>query len=159
MKIDIKYFYFNTPMSLFEYMRLKPADIPEDIIEHYNLRKNVTKDGYVYLEVRKGMYGLPHTGFLAQKLLEKRLNVKGYKQIPLSPGFWTHDSHPISFTLCVENFGVKYVGKQHAEHLMGVLRKFYTISYDWKGTSYLGINLDWDYELCKVHLYMINYVK
>ena len=69
MKIDIKYFYLNTPMSLFEYMRLKLADLPEDIIEHYNLRKNATKDGYVYLEVRKGMYGLPHAGILAQKLL------------------------------------------------------------------------------------------
>ena len=78
MTIDIKNFHLNTPMDRFEYMRLKLADIPDDVIKQYNLADKVTPDGWVYLEVRKGMYGLPQAGMMADKLLEKRLNEKGY---------------------------------------------------------------------------------
>ena len=37
MTIDIKNFYLNTPMDRFEYMRLKLADLPNDVIKHENL--------------------------------------------------------------------------------------------------------------------------
>ena len=69
MTIDIKDLYIGTPMEIYEYMRVKITDIPDDIIHQYNLQKKVTKDGYVYDEVRKGMYGLPQVGFLSQQLL------------------------------------------------------------------------------------------
>ena len=71
MTIDIKDFYLNTPMPRYEYMRLKLEDLPEDFIEEYNLQDKVTKDGYVYVKIRKGMYRLPQAGILAQELLEK----------------------------------------------------------------------------------------
>ena len=45
MTIDIKYFYFNTPMEIYEYMRIKITNIPDDIIHQYDLQANVTKDG------------------------------------------------------------------------------------------------------------------
>jgi hypothetical protein len=64
----------------------------------------------VFLEVTKGMYGLPQAGLLANKLLEKRLNKHGYYQSKLVPGLWKHESCPIMFTLIVNDFGVKYVG-------------------------------------------------
>ena len=105
------------------------------------------------------MYRLPQGGILAQKQLEKRLNAKGYKQSQLTPGFWTHTTCPISFTICVDNFGVKYEGKKHAQNLMAVLEEDYTISHDWKGKRYLGIDLDWYYVLQKVNLSMLLYVK
>ena len=54
-------------------------NFPEDVIAQYNLKDIVTSDGYVYIEVRKGMYGLPQAGLLAQELLEKRLEKHGYK--------------------------------------------------------------------------------
>ena len=74
------------------------------------------------------MYGLPDAGILSQQLLKKRLNIEGYKQSKVVPRFWTHEWRPVSFTLCVDDFGVKYVGKEHADHLMAVLRKIYNIS-------------------------------
>ncbi len=40
-------------------MHLKLPDIPEEIIEEYELREIVTDDGYVYCKITKGMYGLP----------------------------------------------------------------------------------------------------
>ena len=91
MTIDIKDFYLNTTMPRYEYMRLKLEDLHEDFIKEYKLRDNVTKYGYINVGICKGMYGLPQAGILAQELLEKRLNAKGYRQSKLTPGFWTHD--------------------------------------------------------------------
>ncbi len=68
--------------------------IPEDIIEHYGLRKKAI-DGYVYMEIRKGMYGLPQAGILANKLLKLRLARHGYFELPHTPGLWKHASRPI----------------------------------------------------------------
>ena len=79
MSIDIKDFYLNTPMSRYKYMRLKIAELPQDFIDEYKLQNKETKYGYVYLEIRRGMYVLPQAGILAQKLLKKRLNAKGYR--------------------------------------------------------------------------------
>ena len=133
MTIDIKDFYLNTPMSPYKYMRLKLSDLPANFVEQYDLVAKVTGDGYVYVEIQRGMYGLQQSGLLAQKLLEERLNKEGYRQSALTPGFWTHDWRPISFTLCVDDVGVKYVDQEHADHLMTVLRKHYTISNDANG--------------------------
>lgn len=92
------------------------------------------------------MYGLPAAGILAQQLLEERLNKEGYSQSKLTPGFWTHKWRPVRFTLCVDDFDVTYVGKEHAEHLMSVLRSSYKISANWNGRRYLGLDLNWDYQ-------------
>ena len=104
---------------------MKLENFPEDVIEHYNLREKATPDGKVYVEIRKGMYGLPQAGILAQKLLEKRLNEHGYFQSKTTPGLWTHKWRPICFTLVVDDFGVKYVGREHAEHLLKVIKDNY----------------------------------
>ena len=53
---------------------------------------------------------------------------------------------------------MKYVGKQHVEHLLAVLRSDYKISTDWSGKRYIGLDLDWDYANKKVHLSMLQYV-
>ena len=58
----------------------------------------------------------------------------------------------------MDDFGVKYVGKTHVEHLLSVLKADYKISANWSGKRYLGINLDWDYAHLKVHLSMLQYV-
>jgi hypothetical protein len=63
--VDIKDFYLNTPMKRPEYMRIKLSDIPEEIIDEYNLRELVDEEGYVYCEITKGMYGLPQAEIIA----------------------------------------------------------------------------------------------
>jgi hypothetical protein len=52
---------------------------------------------------------------------------------------------PISFSLVVDYFTVKYVGKQHADHLRNALLKTYELTTDWAGTVYSGMTLTWDY--------------
>ena len=159
MTINIKDFYLNTPMSRYEYMRLKLSELPPDFVEEYNLKDKTTKDGYVYLEIRGGMYGLPQAGILAQELLEERLNAQGYRQSKITPGFWKHDWRPICFTLVVDDFGVKYVGQEHAEHLMECLQTEYKISHEWNGERYLGLTIDWDYTNGEVHISMPTYIE
>ena len=57
-----------------------------------------------------------------------------------------------------DNFGVKYVGEEHVEHLMSVLRESYNITHDWTGREYIGIMFDRDYKQRKVHLSMPGYI-
>ena len=115
--------------------------------------------GYIYLEIRKAIYGLPQGGILANKLLRKRLAPEGYYEVAHTPGLWRHVTRPISFTLVVDDFRVKYVGKEHAEHLIKVLNKYYKTAIDWDGSLYCGIKLDWNYEKGYLDISMPGYVK
>ena len=76
----------------------------------------------------------------------------------MTPGLWTHEWRPICFSLLVDDFGVKYVGEEHAAHLVAALKETYDIEVDEKGEKYVGISLDWDYENGEVHLSMPGYV-
>lgn len=69
--IDIKNFYLNTPMKRREYMRMKMENFPEDAIQQCKLKNKVATDGYIYVKISKGMYGLPQAGIIAQELLEE----------------------------------------------------------------------------------------
>eukprot|EP00804_Cyclotella_cryptica_P026377 CCRYP_007695-RA/>CCRYP_007695-RA protein AED:0.34 eAED:0.34 QI:0/0/0/1/1/1/3/0/489 len=132
-------------------------DIPQEIIDEYKLKDIAEPDGSIYLQANKGMYGLPHGGLIANVLLAKRLNKAGYFQSKLVPGLWSHKTRPISFTLVVDDFGVKYIGKEHALHLQSVIEQHYKCSTDWSGNRYIGITIDWDYTQRKVHLSMPGY--
>jgi hypothetical protein len=120
--IDIKNFYVNTPLGLFEYMVINLSSLPQETIEKYDLIE-LSQDGKVYIEIQKGMYGLPQAGILANELLQHNLAKDGYRPTHHTRGLWTHDTRPISFSLVVDDFGVKYVGREHAEHLMACIKK------------------------------------
>jgi len=147
MTIDIKDFYLMTPMKRYEYFRMKIDLFPQDIIEEFNLLDKVDHGGNVFCEVRCGMYGLPQAGIIAQDLFEERLIVAGYHQSKLTPGFWAHNWRPISFTLVINDFGVKCINKDDVTHLLAALQKDYEVDTDWEGTRYLGLTLDWDYKV------------
>jgi len=67
-------------------------------------------------------------------------------------------TRPIEFTLVVDDFGVKYVGKQHADHLLKTLHKWYKTSIDWEGSLYCGITLKWNYDERYLNISMSGYV-
>ena len=156
---DIGNFYLGTPMQRYEYMFLQLRDIPPDIVSKYNLHE-LAINGKVYVEIRKGMYGLPQAGILASKLLQKNLAQFGYFQCKHTPGLWKHHTRPVTFVLVVDDFGVKYVGKQHVLHLLNALKMFYEkISVDWTGKLFCGITLNWNYQQKYVDLSMPGYIK
>jgi len=117
MTIDISDFYLMTPLKRPEFICISINDIPEEIIIEYKLRKMADSKGMVYIQTNRRMYGLPQSGLLANELLEKRLNKRGYHQSMLVPGLWSHKWHPVQFTLVVDYFGVKYASEEHALHL------------------------------------------
>jgi hypothetical protein len=90
------------------------------------------------------MYGLPQAVILLNELLQRNLAKDGYRPTQHTHGLWKHDTRPILFLLVVDDFGVKYVGCEHAEHLMECIKKNYNISSDWKGSAYCGLTLEWD---------------
>jgi hypothetical protein len=158
MCLDINNFYLGTPMDSFEYMRIPIKLTPQEIIAKYNLLSLVF-DGHVYIEVHKGMYGLPQAGILANQLPARHLGVHGYHQTKFTPGLWRHVTHTIQFTLAVDDFGVQYVGQEHAQHLIDALEQVYTVSKDWTGGLYCGITLNWEYANKHVDLSMPGYIK
>ena len=159
MMIDISNFYLMTLLKRPEYIRVKIDDLSKEIINKYKLYAMVNKSGMVYIEVTKGMYGLPQAGLLANELLKQQLNEHGYFQSKLVPGLWKHITRPISFTLVVNNFGVKYVGKEHIDHLMTVFQEHYQVKANGTGNRYIGIYMAWDYNKGQGHLYMPGYVQ
>ena len=97
------------------------------------------KNGFIYAAIVRGMYGLPQSGRLANDLLRKRLSKHGYYEVTHTPGLWCHATCPVWFTLLVDNFGIKYIGKEHADHLISALEEDYTLEVDWEGKLYAGI--------------------
>jgi hypothetical protein len=114
-------------------MRLPISILADEIIEEYHL-KNLAVDGWVYLEIRKDMYGLKQAGILANQLLQKRLKPFGYHQARHTPGLWIHTKKPTAFSLVVDDFAVKYVADAGAHHLRNALLRNYEIRKDWGGT-------------------------
>jgi hypothetical protein len=115
--IDIHSFYLKTPLRRFKYMVINFSSLPQETIEKYDLIE-LSQDRKVYIEIQKGMYGLPQAGIIANELLQRNIARDGNRPTQHTHGLWTHDTHPISFSLVVDHFGVKYVGREHAEHLM-----------------------------------------
>jgi hypothetical protein len=55
---DISNFYLMTPLKQPEYAKIKLSDIPEEVIKEYKLHEKATPDGWIYIKVIRGMYGL-----------------------------------------------------------------------------------------------------
>jgi hypothetical protein len=123
---DIKNMYLKMPPDRYKYMRMPLSLFPDDIIVHYNLLEKVL-NGFVYMEIHRGMYGLPQAGILANKLLKTRLAHHRYIEVPHTPGLWKLISHPAWFNLCIDDFGVKYIGDDNLKHLFASLQ---TETYD-----------------------------
>ena len=69
--IDISNFYLITNTPYHQYMRVHPYKIPKEIWNEYYI--NIAPDGFVYLDIHKGMYLLKEAGVLAFKKLVKDL--------------------------------------------------------------------------------------
>jgi hypothetical protein len=124
-------------------MRLPISILPNDIIKKYDLTR-LAVNGWVYMEIRKRMYGLKQAGLLANQLLQKRFKPFGYYPARHTPGLWLHNRKPTAFSLVVDYFSVKYITTAYAHHLRNALLRHYQITADWDGTVYSGITLDWD---------------
>jgi hypothetical protein len=63
MTIDLKDFYLMTPMSRYEYFRMKLDLFPEDIIEEYNLKDITDSDGNIFAKSNAACTAFPRPAF------------------------------------------------------------------------------------------------
>ena len=60
---------------------------------------------------------------------------------------YTNTNNPrLKASLVVGHFSVNYVGKEHAGHLVSVIKENYGVTDNWEGKQHLGLTFDWDYK-------------
>jgi hypothetical protein len=123
-----------------EYVRIKLADISDEFIKEYNLT-GCDCNGWIYFEIRQGCYGLPQAGILANDLLRSRLVSEGFYEAASTPGLWRHKWRPLQFCLIMDDFGVEYVGVEHFDYLLNLLKKFYAVQFNMAGNKLAGISI------------------
>ena len=156
---DLKDYFLGSPMQQPEYMKVHISKFSTDIIEQYNLQQKMDDKGYVYIKINKGMYGLKQAAILAYQRLVTVLKPYGYFPEPHSVGIWSHKSRKTKFCLCVDDFGVKYFGRDDANHFLNALRDHYAITVDWTGSHYCGLTMHWNYDDNYVDVSMPGYVR
>ena len=157
MTCDLKDQFLASPMKHCHYMRMKWEHIPEDIRERYNLSK-ILHNGYIYIKIKKGMYGLKEAAILAYNKLLKHLTPRGYYPIPGTSGLWKHKTRKTIFCLFVDDFGIKYFNKEDIGHFQDSLKDHFKFHLDWKGNHYIGLDLKWNYEDGYVDISMPGYI-
>jgi hypothetical protein len=152
--IDMSNFYIHNDLNEYQYMRFHIIMIPQDTFDEYNLQDIVDSDGWCYAEIRKAMYGLKESGFIANQELKIVLAKAGYVPTKFTPGLYTHKTRPIAFSLVVDDSGVKYVNKEDMDHLISTNGNRYPIKVDWK-SEYFFLNIN-QMRLCKQNSNIIN---
>jgi len=157
---NLKDFYLGTPMQPpdYAYMRIPVTVIPPAIMDHYKLH-DLVHHSHVYVEIRRGMYGLPQAGKIANDQLQIFLLPHGYQPCPFTPGLWRHATHDIQFTLVVDDVAVRYTKRDDVNHLLDALRAHYQVTEDWDAARYCCLTLEWDYARRTVDISMPSYIE
>ena len=158
MTIDIKDYYLGTPMDRSEWMRIPVKFLPAAAIVKHKLDKFI-HNGFLLCEIVKGMYGLPQAGILAQQQLVALLATAGYTQDEIVPCVFNHKTNGITFTLVVDDFGIKFINSEGAEHLISTLQQHYEIKVNRTGSKYLGMKIDIDYDKRICSMSMPGYIE
>ena len=156
MCADIRDFYLGASMEYYQYMKVHRRHLPEEILREYDIPFGSL--GNTFVEIRRGIYGLKEVGALAHKQLVENLRTFGYEPAKSTPGLWRHHTRALTFTLCVDDLGIKYYRKEDTIHLLEALNKKYETTVDWKGSKYCGLTIKWEYQNGDVDISMPDYV-
>ena len=155
--MDCSNMYLESFLPTPQYVRFLKSLIPPGFFEAYGLESYVSGD-YVYAKIVRAWYGLKESGKIAHDDLVAHLAKHGYHKAKHTEGLFLHKDRPISFTLVVDDFGIKYKNKEDVEHLKKCLEEVYSMSIDWDGKRYVGIDLQWDYENGDLYCSMPGYI-
>ena len=136
--IDIKDFYLGSKITEPEYVSISIKSIPAETMMEFDLQQ-YADNGNVLFQVDGTMYGHPVAGRIANADLVEHLAQHGYIQDPNIPSFFENSINKVSFTLVVDDFGVKYTGVENLQDLIRVLELRYIIKVDMSGKKYVGI--------------------
>ena len=155
--VDLEDFYLGTSLPHPEYIRIPVKLIPKKVIDFYGLKQFIHKGG-LYCIVLKTHYGLPQAGALSQQRLFDHLEKHGYHQLFHAPALFRNQDGSVRFALVVDDFAVVWSSSKSMQHFLSTLRKLYTVKVDFKGSKYLGINIDIDKKQRHVTLSMPGYI-
>ena len=77
-------------MEQAEYMKVQYKHLPPDIKAKYKLHDKVTSNQYIYIHIKKGMYGLKQAAILAYNHLQRCLKQHGYTPVTGTVGVWKY---------------------------------------------------------------------
>ena len=151
--MEIQYFHLNNQIDRDEYIIIHISMIPQEFVDKYNITEK-SHNGYIYARETKGTYGIPQVRQIAHDALVKHLEPYGYQPSSKTSGLWKQNSQSINVSLVVDDFGAKYLGKEHASHMKAALETKYKVTTYWEGKLYIEIALNWDYDKGMVQLYI-----
>ena len=131
LSIDIKNLYLGMPMQYYQYIHVLPNMVPQEVWDYPRYDTPIVTDGFIYLEIGCGMYGLKEAGVIAFNQLIRYLDPHIYEPVPCTSSLWRHTKRPTKFTLCVDDFGIKYFSKEDAHNLVNALKTNYEVTTDW----------------------------
>ena len=136
---------------------MKLTYLPEHVQQQYNIQA-LSNNGYVYIEIRRSIYDPPQADKLSKNTYKTNSGHMDIMKwvIPQASG----NIYPSQFiSIFVDDFGVKHIGENNGRHIIDSLKEEFTISEDWKGGLYRGINLEWDYDKRKLDISMSGNIK
>ena len=98
-------------------MRIHTDLIPDGIMTQYKLKEKAV-DGYVFVCIKKGMYGLKEAAILAYNQLCTFLNKYGYYHVAGTTGMFKHRTKPTAFCVCIDDIGLKYYNQDDLQHFI-----------------------------------------
>ena len=122
-------------------MRIPLKIIPQDGIDAYELTALVDEQGWIYMPINKGIYGLKEAGILANQELVKHMAPFGYNPVQHTPGIWVHDSRK-KVSLVVDDLCVQYCSTEDVDHFFKALRSKDLITFKISATVYILIQLE-----------------
>jgi hypothetical protein len=157
--IDIVDFYLMTPLDRLEYVKIAASKVPAQTIAEFNLDQYIDSKGFIYFVCTRTVWGLPQAGLISNKALVKVLHTAGYIQSSNSYGLFKHVDRGTTFSLVVDDFGIKYYNMNDFDHLADTLKTGgYDVKINMKGDKYLGFTIKHDLIKKEIVLSMPKYV-
>jgi len=128
------------------------------IINKYNIDHLIDNE-FIIGEISKGIYRLPQFGWLAYDKLAKHLTIRGFTPTLHPSGLFKQQTTNVTFFLVVDDFGIKFIHQEDAQHLVDHLNKYYKTTVNWNRKLFCDMRLEWDYIDRTVVLDIPNYVK
>ena len=156
---DISNMYLESTLPDPQYVKFRLSLIPPAYATAYELQDIADQHGNVYARIKKAWYGLKESGKIAHDDLVQHLERYGYRKARHTEGLFTHITRSISFTLVVDDFGIKYIDKADVDYLIRAINSKYKFKVDWEGKQYVGMHLQWDYDQRQVKVSMDGYLQ
>ena len=143
--LDLKDYYLGCQLDREEYLWIPTKHMTAKTMNEFNLYQYVS-DGKILFRVDGSMYGHPAAGRIAQTAFKALVKAHGYHEHPDVPCLFTHSTRPTSFTLIVDDLGIKIFSENDLQHLIDTIKVKWDVKVDRTGAKYNGVRLTWDYK-------------